>query len=76
MVVFSSARPVGLRSARLTDASGHEVAHEVVPQIYEGDYVAIVPSAPLRPGERYRVRLELSLAGDPVVDEWEFEAER
>src|SRR5436190_15195967 len=44
MVVFSNARPVGLRSARLTDASGHEVAHEVVPQLYEGDYVAIVPS--------------------------------
>ena len=76
MVVFSSARPVGLRSARLTDASSHEVAHEVVPQLYEGDYVAIVPSAPLRPGDRYRVRLELSVAGDTVVDEWEFEAER
>jgi len=35
-----------------------------------------VPTAPLAGGARYRVRLELSVAGNDVVDEWEFETER
>jgi hypothetical protein len=48
----------------------------VAPQIFERDYAAIVPTAPLAAGTRYRVRLELSVAGSDVVDEWEFETER
>jgi len=66
---------VDLISAKVTDASGTEVTSYAVPQIYERDYVAIVPSRPLATG-RYRVRLELTVAGAPVVDDWEFEAER
>ena len=61
MVVYSSARPVDLKNAKLTDASGREVVVSVVPQIYERDYAAIVPTAPLAAGARYHVRLELSL---------------
>jgi hypothetical protein len=76
MVVYSSARAVDLRSARVTDASGRELAHHVVPQLYERDYVAIIPASPLAPGARYRVRLELIVAANAVVDEWEFETER
>jgi uncharacterized protein YkwD len=76
MVVYGSAKPVELRSARLLDASGRELAHHVVPQLYERDYVAIVPAGPLAPGARYRVRLALTVAGAEVVDEWEFETER
>jgi uncharacterized protein YkwD len=76
MVVYSSARPVDLKSAKLTDASGREVAVSVVPQIFERDYAAIVPAAQLTSGARYRVRLELSVAGTDVVDEWEFETDR
>jgi hypothetical protein len=76
MVVYSSARPVDLKSAKLTDAGGREVAASIVPQIYERDYAAIVPAAPLASGARYRVRLELSVAGTDVVDEWEFETDR
>ncbi len=76
MVVYSSARAVDLRSARLTDASGRELAHHVVPQLYERDYIAIIPASPLAPGARYRVRLELIVAANDVVDEWEFETER
>jgi len=60
----------------VTDASGRELAHHVVPQLYERDYVAIIPASPLSPGARYRVRLELIVAANDVVDEWEFEAER
>jgi hypothetical protein len=67
---------VDLRSARVTDASGRDLAHHVVPQLYERDYVAIVPASPLDPGARYRVRLELTVAGADVLDEWEFETER
>ncbi|HJW47830.1 MAG TPA: CAP domain-containing protein [Candidatus Limnocylindria bacterium] len=76
MVVYSGARAVDLRSARVTDASGRELPHHVVPQLYERDYVAIIPASPLAPGARYRVRLELIVAANDVVDEWEFEAER
>jgi hypothetical protein len=35
-----------------------------------------VPTAPLASGARYRVRLELTVAGADVVEEWEFETER
>jgi uncharacterized protein YkwD len=76
MVVYSGAKTVDLRSAKLTDASGREVPTFTVPQIYEPDYAAVVPSAPLAAGARYRVRFELAVAGSDVVDEWEFETER
>jgi uncharacterized protein YkwD len=76
MVVYGRARSVDLKSARITDASGRELPHHVVPQIYERDYVAIIPASPLAPGARYRVRLELIVAANDVVDEWEFETER
>jgi uncharacterized protein YkwD len=76
MVVYSGARPVDLRNARVTDASGRDLAYHVVPQLYERDYIAIIPATPLSPGGRYRVRLDLSVAGGDVTEEWEFEAER
>lgn len=76
MVVYSSARAVDLKSARVTDPSGRELPHHVVPQLYERDYVVIIPASPLAPGARYRVRLELIVAGKDVVDEWEFETDR
>ena len=76
MVVYSGARAVDLRSARVTDATGRELPHHVVPQLYERDYVAIIPVSPLAPGARYRVRFELIVAANEVVDEWEFETER
>jgi uncharacterized protein YkwD len=75
MVVYSNAAQVDLRSAKLTDASGRDVAISIVPQIYERDYAAVVPTAPLAAGARYRVRLEVSVGGSDVVEEWEFETE-
>jgi uncharacterized protein YkwD len=76
MVVYSRAPSVDLKTAKITNASGGDVAVSVVPQIYERDYAAVVPTAPLAAGSRYRVRLELSVGGNDVVDEWEFETER
>ena len=75
MIVFSSAREVDLRSARLTQVGGPDFAYHVVPQLYERDYVAIVPASPLVPGARYHVRLDLTVAGADTVEEWEFESE-
>ena len=75
MVVFSSAREVDLRSARVTQVGGPDYAYHVVPQLYERDYVAIVPASPLAPGARYHVRLDLTVAGADMVEEWEFESE-
>src|SRR5207302_1194408 len=57
------------------EIGGHDVAVLIVPQIYERDYVAIVPVAPLSAGTKYRVRLALTVAGTDVLDEWEFETE-
>ena len=51
------------------------MALSVVPQIYERDYVAIVPVAPLSAGTKYHVRLALSVAGADTLDEWDFETE-
>jgi hypothetical protein len=76
MVVYSGARAVDLKGAKLTDQSGRDVPATVVPQIYERDYAGIVPVSPLAAGARYRVRLELTVAGADVVEEWEFETER
>ena len=73
MVVYANARAVDVRSVTLTDPAGSAVAIFAVPQIYERDYSAIVPAAPLATGTRYRVRFELSVAGTELVDEWEFE---
>ena len=76
MVVYSTARAVDLRTARVTQVGGPDFAYHVVPQLYERDYVAVIPAAPLVPGARYHVRLELTVAGADTVEEWEFEAER
>lgn len=76
MVVYSSARAVDLKSVRVTQVNGPDFAYHVVPQLYERDYVAVVPAAPLASGARYHVRLDLTVAGADVVDEWEFDTER
>jgi len=75
MIVFSSAREVDLRSARLTQVGGPDFAYHVVPQLYERDYVAIIPASPLVRGARYHIRLDLTVAGADLVEEWEFESE-
>jgi hypothetical protein len=76
MVIYSNARAADLRSARITDAAGRDFAYHVVPQLYERDYIAVIPASALVAGTRYRVHLELTVAGTDMVEEWEFEAER
>src|SRR6266513_2392542 len=71
MAVYSGARAVDLRVAELTDLGGHDVALSIVPQIYERDYVAIVPVAPLAASTKYHVRLALTVAGTDTLDEWD-----
>lgn len=75
MALYSRARSVTVRATSLS-TGGRAIDHVVAPQIYERDYVAIVPLAPLAPGTRYRVRLELTVGGVDLVDEWEFETRR
>ena len=72
MAVWSRARAVTLRGASLM-AGGRAIEHAIAPQIYERDYVAIVPLAPLARGTRYRVRLDVTGAGVEATEEWEFE---
>jgi hypothetical protein len=75
MAVYSGARAVDLRSVRITQVDGPDFAYHVVPQLYERDYVAVVPAAPLARAARYHVRLDLTVAGADIVDEWEFDTE-
>ena len=77
MVVYAGGRSTDLRAAHITDPDGQEVAFQLVPQIYERDYLAIVPAQPLGAGLRYHVRLDLTVAvlGD-VTEEWDFQTER
>ncbi|HEX4743150.1 MAG TPA: CAP domain-containing protein [Candidatus Limnocylindria bacterium] len=75
MAVWSRARAVTLRGSSIT-AGGRAIEHAVAPQIYERDYVAIVPLAPLASGTRYRVRLDVTVAGVDATEEWEFETGR
>jgi hypothetical protein len=75
MLVAAGAKPLELSAARLTDRSGREIPHYVVPQIYERDYVAIVPAQPLAAAGHYRVRLELSISGTDTIEEWEFDTD-
>ncbi|TME42109.1 MAG: hypothetical protein E6I57_03865 [Chloroflexi bacterium] len=75
MLVASHANALELRSARLTDGAGREITYHVVPQLYEGDYAAIVPAQPLVRGSRYHVRFELRLSGTDMTAEWDFETE-
>lgn len=76
IVLMSSGAAVQLRAAHLTDARGGDVPMYVVPQAYETDYAAVVPRSPLTAQTRYRVKLEVTIAGKDIVDEWEFETER
>jgi uncharacterized protein YkwD len=76
MAVYSRAQAVELRAARLTDSSGREIPTYTVPQIYERDYLAIVPAAPLAAGTRYHVRFEIHLGSADVTQDWDFETER
>ncbi|MDQ2953254.1 MAG: CAP domain-containing protein [Chloroflexota bacterium] len=77
MVVYSGARSTDLRNARVTGPDGAEIATHLVPQIYERDYVAIVPAQALAAGRRYHVRLELTVTGlGDITEEWDFETER
>ena len=75
MLIVSHARVVELRSARITDAAGRVIAYHVVPQLYERDYVAVVPAQPLSRGASFTVRLELRIAGVDAAEEWGFETE-
>ena len=72
MVVYANAQAVDLRGGKLSDPNGEAVPFYLVPQLYERDYIAIVPTSPLARGSRYRVRLDLTVAGSDAVLEWEF----
>lgn len=76
MLVYSKARATDLRGGQLSDPSGEAVPFYLVPQIYERDYMAVVPTKPLAPGSRYRIRLDLTVGGAEVTEEWSFETER
>lgn len=73
MAIYSNARTVVLRAASVVRASdGAAVPLYVAPQVFEYDYAVVIPQRPLDRGVTYRVRFDLTVAGQPVVDSWSF----
>ncbi|MEX2229819.1 MAG: CAP domain-containing protein, partial [Dehalococcoidia bacterium] len=72
MVVYSGGQGVQMRAAELVAPGGARVPFYYVPQLYEYDYQVIIPKAPLAAGTNYHVRMDLTVNGRWVTNEWDF----
>lgn len=73
MSIYSNARMVVLRAAAVVRASdGAAVPLYFPPQLYEYDYAVVIPQRPLERATTYRVRFDLTVGGQPIVDTWSF----
>lgn len=73
MLISGNARATTLRSASLVRVrDGASLPYYVAPQVYEYDYAVIIPQRPLEVGTQYRVRMDLTVAGQPVTESWTF----
>lgn len=72
MLVYSHGRRVDLRGAQLSTPDGRPLAFYVAPQEYETDYQVLVPRDPLPPATRIHVRMDLTVSGEDLTNEWDF----
>lgn len=72
MVVYSGGRTVEMRGARLVAPGGASVPIYIAPQQFEYDYQVIIPQRPLATNTTYHVRLDLTVAGVWLTNEWDF----
>ena len=73
MVIYNNARTTVLRGASLVRASdGANVPLYFGTQQFEYDYAFVIPQSPLASGTTYRVRMDLTVAGQPVTESWNF----
>jgi len=72
MVVFSGGRTVEMRGAALVAPGGVSVPIYIAPQQFEYDYQVIIPQRPLAANTTYHVRLDITVAGVWLTNEWDF----
>jgi len=72
MVVYSGGQSVVMRGAALVAPGGVQVPIYIAPQQFEYDYQVIVPQRPLAANTTYHVRLDLTVAGTWLTNEWDF----
>ncbi|HET8567853.1 MAG TPA: CAP domain-containing protein [Candidatus Limnocylindria bacterium] len=72
MVVYSGGQNVQMRAAELVAPGGARVPFYYVTQLYEYDYQVIIPQRPLASGTTYHVRMDLTVGGRWVTNEWDF----
>ena len=73
MVIYNHSRTTTLRSASLVRTSdGTAVPLYYGTQQFEYDYAFVIPQSPLSRGTTYAVRMDLTVAGQPVTESWNF----
>ncbi|MEX2045828.1 MAG: CAP domain-containing protein [Chloroflexota bacterium] len=72
MVVYSGGRSVVMRGAEVVAPGGVRVPIYYVPQLFEYDYQVIIPQRPLLANTTYHVRLDITVAGTWLTNEWDF----
>jgi hypothetical protein len=72
MVVYSGGRTVEMRGARLVAPGNVTVPIYIAPQQFEYDYQVIIPQRPLAANTTYHVRLDITVAGVWLTNEWDF----
>ncbi|HET8567689.1 MAG TPA: CAP domain-containing protein [Candidatus Limnocylindria bacterium] len=72
LVIYGGTPVVQLRAASLRSAAGTAVDLHAAPQVFERDYVVVIPARPLEARTTYRIRLEVRVGDADRVEEWEF----
>ena len=72
MVVYSGGQSVTMRSAQVIAPGGVSLAIYYAPQQFEYDYQVIIPQRPLAANTTYHVKMDITVAGNAVINEWDF----
>jgi hypothetical protein len=72
MVVYSGGRNVVMRGAEIVAPGGARLPIYIAPQQFEYDYQVIIPQRPLTANTTYHVRMDLTVAGTWLTNEWDF----
>jgi hypothetical protein len=72
MVVYSGGQSVTMRSAQVIAPGGVSLPIYYAPQQFEYDYQVIIPQRPLAANTTYHVKMDITVAGNAVINEWDF----
>jgi hypothetical protein len=73
MALVSNSRQTTLRSASIVRANdGATIPFYVAPPQFEPDYIVLIPQRPLEKSTTYRVRMDLTVVGQPMTESWSF----